>query len=76
MTPAERAQLRAAQRRTIKARDFPAHTCGASRHLHVIADVLATGEIPQSLKDEPEHVAVSIYAVLADLWERRAGGSK
>lgn len=63
-------RLMAAKRRASKARDFPTHTCPASRHLHIVADALTKGGYPM-LADEPDHCAESIYAVIASLWECR-----
>jgi len=54
-----------------KARNFPVNTCPASRHLQMMADALAdSGRYPMA-EEEPSHVAGSLYAVLASLWEAR-----
>jgi hypothetical protein len=59
------------RRRVNRARRFPTNTCPASRHLHAMADALAgRGDYPM-LRDEPEHCAGSIYAVLEALWKAR-----
>lgn len=58
------------------ARDFPNNTCPASRHLQTMADALAdSGRYPMAQED-PAHVAGSIYAVLASLWEARSALAK
>jgi hypothetical protein len=62
--------IRNAQRRVNRARGNPLNwTDPASRHLHHMADHLATGK---SLFDEPEYVAETMYAVLESLWKARA----
>jgi hypothetical protein len=63
-------RLKKIQRRVDKARQFPANTCPASRHLHIMADCLVKGGYPM-LQEEPEHCAESIYAVLESLWTAR-----
>jgi hypothetical protein len=63
---------KALRRRVNRARNFPTNTCGASRHLHMMADALAEGREYHMLAEEPEHCACSIYAILASLWETRA----
>ena len=68
--------MNAARRRANKARDFPRHTCPASRHLHIMADSLTKKGGYPMLTEEPEHCAGSIYAVLASLWEARAKDGK
>jgi hypothetical protein len=65
-------RLKALRRRVNKARDFPNNTCGASRHLHMIADALSSRKPYPMLQEEPEHCAESIYAVIAALWEIRS----
>lgn len=69
-------RLAAAQKRARKARKFPANTCGASRHLHMLADQLAKGKQPFMLTEEPEHCAEDIYAVISALWEARTAAAK
>lgn len=60
--------LAALRRRANKARDFPANTCPASRHLQDMADSLARyGDYPM-FEEDPRHCAESIYAVIAALW--------
>jgi hypothetical protein len=59
--------LRAAQER----RKPPLVTCGASRHVHIMADVLASGKPYPMFVEEPETCAASLYAVVAALWEAR-----
>lgn len=69
--PEDRRRLRALKRRVSKARNFPANTCPASRHLHMIADALAARKPYWMLLEEPEHVAETMLTVLASLWETR-----
>ena len=64
-------RLRNARRRVNRVRDFPTHTCPASRHLHMIADALASRQPYWMLLEEPQHVAETMYAVLEDLWTLR-----
>jgi hypothetical protein len=63
--------LASLKRRAARARRFPANTCGASRHVHLMADDLARGRFPIMFADEPEHCAESLYATIAALWEAR-----
>jgi hypothetical protein len=53
------------------ARDFPANTCGASRHAAMIAEALCRQEDYPMLAEEPEHCGGSIAATVAMLWECR-----
>jgi hypothetical protein len=59
------------RRRVNRARRFPFNTCGASRHVHMMADAIASGRGYPMLAEEPEHCAVSLYAVLEALWKAR-----
>lgn len=59
------------RRETSKARRFPMNTCPASRHVQIMADVLARGGTYHPFNDEPQHCAESLYAVLAALWAAR-----
>ena len=54
------------------ARDFPANTCGASRHAAMIAEALCKREDYPMLAEEPEHCGGSIAATVEALWECRA----
>jgi len=66
-------ELRNLRRRVMRARNFPVGTCPASRHLHIMADALSTGNKRYYLfEKEPENCARSIYAVLESLWKARA----
>jgi hypothetical protein len=71
--PAASWDLRNLKRRVVHARNFPHNTCGASRHLHMIADVLASKRRRANIEEiwEPEHLASTMYAVLEDLWKLR-----
>jgi hypothetical protein len=53
------------------ARDFPANTCGASRHAAMIAEALCSGAYYPMLAEEPDHCGGSIAATVAALWECR-----
>lgn len=64
----ERNKLR---RRVNRARDFPRNTCPASRHLHLMAEHLATGKAYPMLQEEPEHCAETMLSVLESLWKLR-----
>lgn len=46
-------------------------TCPASRHVLLMADLLARGKVPVMFSDDPEHCAGSLYAVLESLWKLR-----
>jgi len=54
-----------------RARKFPTNTCPASRHLHLMAEALATGKPYPMLQEEPEHCALTMLAVLESLWKAR-----
>ena len=71
MNPDDQARLKNLRRRVNRARDFPANTCSASRHLHMIAERLAAGKPYQMLQDEPDHCAETILSVLEALWKAR-----
>jgi hypothetical protein len=58
-------------KRMNNARDFPANTCGASRHAAMIAEALCSGEDYPMLAEEPDHCGGSIAATVAALWECR-----
>ena len=65
-------RLKALKRRVKRARNFPVNTCTASRHLHLMADcLLKYGDYPM-FREEPEHCAEAILAVIACLWEARS----
>lgn len=63
--------LKNLRRRVDRARKFPDNTCTSSRHLHIMADALASGRGYPMLTDEPKHCAGSIYAVLESLFKAR-----
>jgi hypothetical protein len=69
-------RLRNLRRKVNRARRFPMNTCGASRHLHMIADQLASGKVTAMLVGEPQHCAESMYAVLHALWTLRTKAGK
>jgi hypothetical protein len=46
-------------------------TCAASRHVHLMADALASGRAYPMLQEEPEHCAGSLLSVLESLWKAR-----
>jgi hypothetical protein len=70
--PEYRREIANARRRVNRVRDFPRGTCPASRHLHMIADALGSHEKYHMLDEEPEHCAITMYAVLESLWKLRA----
>lgn len=59
------------RRRVNRARKFMKNTCPASRHLHMIAEALATGKPYMMLREEPEHCASTMLSVLESLWTLR-----
>lgn len=63
--------LRNLRRRVNRTRHCPDNTCPASRHLHVMADVLAAGKPYPMFDEEPEHCAATMLAVLESLWKLR-----
>lgn len=67
----EKRRLRNLQRRVDRARNFPTNTCPASRHLHIMADILASGKPYPMFEEEPEHCAETMLAVLESLWKSR-----
>lgn len=65
--------LAAQRRRVNKLRAMkPLRTCPSSRHLHMLAEELARGNVPHVIVEDPRHVAASILAVLESLWALRA----
>ncbi len=60
------------RRRVMRARIATAYTDPCSRHLHMMADSLSTGnrQYPM-LQEEPEHCAGTMYYVLESLWKAR-----
>ena len=64
-------QIKNLRRRVNRARKFPDNTCASSRHLHIMADRLAAGKQYFMFTEEPEHCAMSMYAVLEALWKAR-----
>lgn len=59
------------RRRVNRARNFPTNTCPASRHLHIMAERLASGKKYHMFDEEPEHCAGTMLAVLESLWKAR-----
>lgn len=59
------------RRRVNRARNFPMNTCGASRHVHLMADALASGKKYWPFDDEPKHCAESLFSVLESLFKAR-----
>lgn len=53
------------------ARDFPRNTCGASRHVAMLAEAILRGEPCPQLSDEPQHCAESMAWTVAALWYAR-----
>ena len=71
LNPHDAAILRNTRRRANRARNFPENTCSASRHLHLMADQLASGKPYPMLAEEPQHCAMTMLAVLESLWKAR-----
>lgn len=67
----KRARLQRLRRRVRRAMQFPVNTCGASRHVHQMAEVLAAGGRYPMVDEDPRHVAESLLAVLEDLFKLR-----
>ncbi len=65
------------RRRVMRARIAAPYTDPASRHLHMMANCLSTGnrQYPM-LQEEPEYCAGTLYAVLENLWKDRAALAK
>ena len=59
------------RRRANRARRFPDNTCPASRHLHIMADVLASGKPYHMFNEDPRHCAGTMFSVLESLWKAR-----
>lgn len=53
------------------ARDFPANTCSASRHLAEIAEAILRGQPCPQLTEDPQHCAESMAWTVASLWYAR-----
>jgi hypothetical protein len=68
---ADRKRIKALIRAVDKAREFPANTCSASRHAHIIGVFLALGRKYPMLTDEPEDCGESILATVKALYEAR-----
>ena len=56
------------RRRALRAME---HTCPASRHLLIMADVLAAGKPYLMFEEDREHCAATMYHVLESLWKAR-----
>lgn len=64
------AEIAGAMRRMYAARDFPTHTCSASRHAAQVADLIMRGRAKDLV--DPREAGLSIAATVAALWEARA----
>lgn len=69
MTDDDIRKLRELAERVDAARNFPSNTCPASRHVALIADMLAE-RLPHATED-PEHCAESLYVTVEALWKAR-----
>lgn len=68
----DQALIKKLRRQVNRVRNFPANTCPASRHLHIMADSLSGKyRAYPMLQEEPLHCAISIYSTLLSLWEAR-----
>ncbi len=63
------------RRRVNRARKFPTNTCGASRHVHLMADWISGPQHgfagAKFHPEDAEHIAGSLYSVLESLWKAR-----
>jgi len=71
MGPDDKQLLKNLRRRVNRARNFPENTCSASRHLHIMANRMASGQPYPMLTEEPEHCACTMLAVLESLYKTR-----
>lgn len=60
------------RRRVNRARDFPANTCGASRHVHEMAENFLRYGPHCMTQGDCDHVAESMLAVVESLWKLRS----
>lgn len=60
-----------AAKRADEARNFPANTCPASRHVQMIGDILAKGKCYPMIDENPEDVAGSMLDTVASLYRAR-----
>lgn len=67
----EQAFAKEAEAHADEARNFPANTCGASRHVQLIAEAILSGNPYPMLQEDPAHCAESMLATVAALWEVR-----
>ncbi len=54
------------------ARNFPANTCGASRHVQMIGESLVRGEPYPMLQEEADHCGGDMLFVVAALYSARS----
>ena len=66
------------KRAVSRARNFPHNTCGASRHVAIIADSFVDKKRDCPIEEmwEAEHMAESLYSVVVSLWELRTKAKK
>jgi len=60
-----------ALRECIEARDFPANTCPATRHVQLAAEALVKDGRYHAFDEDPHHVAASMLTVVAELYKAR-----
>jgi len=60
-----------ARRRANKWREFPVNTCPSSRHVQLMAEILAKGKRYPMIDEEPQHVAGSMLNTVASLYAAR-----
>ena len=61
------------RRRVMRARIAAPYTDPCSRHLHIMAACLSTGNRQYPMfQEEPEHCAETMFFVLENLWKTRA----
>lgn len=67
---------RRALRAMRRARDWPTHTCPASRITAEIAEALIKGQLHPMLAEDPQHCGASMAHAVAALWQARADAAR
>lgn len=67
----DKQHLRRLARSLKESRNFPANTCGASRHTQIIGECLAKRRPYPMLEEEPEHCAISLLSTVDTLYRAR-----
>jgi len=66
----DKRKLNNLRRRVNRARNFPANTTPASRHLHTMAEILVNGKQYPMLQEEREYCGETMLCVLEELWKK------